>query len=75
MSSEITTTNRSFDLMEFARAAVQSKLRRDVMSIEDAIVKIQTGLEWGMGPMQSLQNVIVIEGTPAMKAAAIGAAI
>mgnify|MGYP005820327303 CR=1 FL=1 len=76
MSSEITTTtNRSFDLMEFAQAAVQSKLLRDVMSIEDAIVKIQTGLEWGMGPMQSLQNVIVIEGTPAMKAAAIGAAI
>ena len=61
------------ELSRFGKMAQTSGLFKDLRSAAAACVKIQTGAELGIAPMQSLSSIHVIEGKPTLSSNATAA--
>jgi hypothetical protein len=56
------------EVREFAEIVLQSEMFKDVKSAAQAVVKIARGRELGLGPMESLSSLHVVEGKVTMSA-------
>jgi len=54
------------DMWQFAAIAVKSNVMPKGDTKEDIFIKLEYGAELGLAPMQSLQNIAVINGRPAL---------
>ena len=61
------------DALQLAEVAHKSNFFKDVKNFEQSVVKILYGQELGLGAMQSLSSIHVIEGKPAMSSNLIAA--
>lgn len=63
------------DLMSLGKVLQVTGFFRDLRSAEQAVAKILAGRELGLGPVQSLMYVYIVDGRPALAAALIAAKI
>jgi len=68
MSANIAIYQNDDDLRKFAVDAVKSGIYKDIKDASSAIVRIQMGREFGLGPAASLKSIQLIQGNPTFSA-------
>lgn len=68
MSANIAIYQNDEDLRKFAVDAVKSGIYKDIKDASSAIVRIQMGREFGLGPAASLKSIQLIQGNPTFSA-------
>ena len=63
------------DIINLGNVLVRSGMFRSTTNAEQAVAKILAGREYGLGPIQSMSHIYVIDGKVGMSAALIGAKI
>jgi len=66
--SNVVVYQNDEELRKFAVDAVKSGIYRDIKDASSAIVRIQMGREFGLGPAASLKSIQLIQGNPTFSA-------